>query len=102
MKQLTQRFTPFLIMLALMLPWATADALETFEKAGIISSVGPDQFTLDRKSYRLAPKAQLKSEDASHKKFSDFKKGDKVWFTGTILNNVHYVDMIVYVMPDDS
>lgn len=99
MKQLTQRFTPFLIILALMLPWATAEALETFEKGGIITSVGYEQFTLDRKTYRIAPKATLQSGDASRSNISDLKQGDRIYIKGTILNDVYYVDMIVYFTP---
>lgn len=99
MKQLRQRFTPFLIILALMLPWASAKALETFEGAGIISSVGYEQFTLDRQTYRIATKATLQSGDASRSKISDLKEGDRIYFKGTILNNVYYVDMIVYFVP---
>ena len=99
MKQLTQRFTPFLIILALMLPWATAEALETFEKAGMISSMGYDQITLDKKTYRIAPGAKLQSEDTSRSKISDLKKGDRIFMKGTILNNVYYVDMIIYFVP---
>ena len=99
MKQLTQRFTPFLIILALMLPWATAEALETFEGGGIITSVGYEQFTLGKQTYRIAAKATLKSGDASRSKISDLKQGDRVYIKGTILNDVYYVDKIIYYIP---
>jgi len=102
MKQLTKRFTPFLIILALMLPWATAEALETFERAGTISSIGYDEFTLNRKKYRIAPGAKLSSRDPARQKFSDFKKGDQIYFKGKVLGSVNYVDIIFFIVPDES
>ncbi len=82
-----------------MLPWATTEALETFEKAGLIASVGYDKFTIKKQEYRISPSAQLKSNDARRKKFSDFKKGDEIYFKGKILTGVYYVDIIFYEKP---
>jgi hypothetical protein len=85
-----------------MLPWATTEALETFEKAGHIASVGYDKFTLRGQEYRIGPTSKLMSNDASRKKFSDFKKGDAIYFKGKILDGVYYVDIIYYETPIPS
>ena len=91
-----------LVVLTLMLPWVATEALETYERAGVISSVGYDSFTMQGKTYRLAPGAKLSSTDAGRQKFADFKKGDRIYFKGTFLDNVRYVDIIYYTTPDES
>ncbi len=102
MKQFKSILTQLLLVTALMLPWATTEALETFEKAGYIASVGYDKFTLRNQEYRISPTAQFGSNDANRKEFSDLKKGDAIYFKGKILNGVHYVDSIFYETPDQS
>ena len=102
MKQFKTLLTQLLVITSLMLPWATTEALENFEKAGYIASVGYDKFTIRGQEYRISPSAQLKSKDTSRKKFSDFKKGDAIYIKGKILNGVYYVDFIYYKTPIDS
>jgi len=102
MKQFKTLLTQLLVITSLMLPWATTEALETFEKAGYIASVGYDKFTIRDQEYRISPKAKLNSNDASRQKFADFKKGDAIYFKGKILNGVYYVDIIFYETPDLS
>ena len=102
MKQLKTLLTQLLVITSLMLPWATTEALETFEKAGYIASVGYEKFTVKDQVYRISPTAKLMSNDASRKKFSDFKKDDVVYFKGKIVNSVYYVDIIYYETPTDS
>ena len=102
MRQFKSFLTQLLVITALMLPWLPTEALETFEKAGFITSVGYDKFTSRDQQYRISPSAKLKSNDASRKKFSDFKKGDEIYCTGKILNGVYYVDLIVYTKPISS
>lgn len=102
MKQFKTLLTQLLVITSLMLPWATTEALETFEKAGYIASIGYDKFTIRGQEYRISPSAQLNSNDASRKIFSDFKKGDAIYFKGKILNGVYYVDIIFYETPDLS
>ena len=102
MKQFKSFLTQLLVVTALMLPWATTEALETFEKAGHIASIGYDKFTIRDQVYRISPSAKLKSNDANRKKFSDFKKGDVIYFKGKILNGVYYVDIIYYETPTPS
>ncbi len=102
MKQFKSILTQLLLVTTLMLPWATTEALETFEKAGHISSVGYDKFTLRNQKYRISPTVQFGSNDVNRKKFSDLKKGDAIYFKGKILDGVHYVDIIIYETPDQS
>lgn len=102
MKQFKSFLTQLLVITALMLPWATTEALETFEKAGYIASIGYDKFTIRDQVYRISPAAKLKSNDVKRKKFSDFKKGDAIYFKGKILNGVYYVDIIFYETPTPS
>ena len=102
MRQFKSFLTQLLVITALMLPWATTEALETFAKAGFISSIGYDKFSIRGQQYRISPSAKLKSNDATRKKFSDFKKGDEIYFKGKILNGVYYVDIIFYETPTPS
>ncbi len=102
MKQLKSGLAQILIVLSLMLPWTTTGALELFEKAGVISSIGYDKFSVSGKEYRIAPKAILNSKDDRRIKFSDFKKGDQIYFKGKVLNGVNYVDIIYYETPVPS
>ena len=100
MKQFRTHLTRLLLIVSLLLPWATTEAMDKFEKAGIISSIGYDKFSIRDQEYRLAPRAKLKSNDAARGKFSDFRKGDRIYIQGIILNNIYYVDIIVYETPD--
>ncbi len=102
MKNFKTLLTQLLIVSALMLAWTSAGALETFEGAGIITDRGYDKFEVRGQSYRIAPGAKLRSNDAKRQKFSDFKKGDEVWFKGKVLNGVNYVDIISYETPEPS
>ncbi len=102
MKQLKTVLIQILIVLPLMLPWTTTEALDLFEKAGVISSIGYDKFSVSGKQYRIAPEAVLNSNDAGRKTFSDFKKGDEIYFKGKVLNGVYYVDIIYYETPVPS
>lgn len=102
MKPFKSFLAQLLVVTALMLPWATTEALETFEESGYITSVGYDKFSIRDQVYRISPSAKLKSNDAKRKKFSDFKKGDAIYFKGKILNGVYYVDIIFYETPTPS
>jgi hypothetical protein len=102
MKQLKILLTRLLVISALTLPWATAEALESYDQAGVISDIRYELFTVKNKKYRIAPNAILQSSDPSRKKWSDFKKGDVIYFKGRVLNGVNYVDKIWFESPDES
>jgi len=123
MKQFKTLLTQLLVISSLMLPWATTEALETFgqsivtvkpgsnkstltvktfDKAGVITKLGYDKFTVDGKDFRFAPGASLSSNDSKRNRFSDFKLGDEIYFKGKVLNDVNYVDIIYYKTPEPS
>jgi hypothetical protein len=102
MKQLKRGIAFFLIIMASQLPWSNAQALEAFEKAGVIAEVGYDMMTVFGQNYRIKASTELVSSDPGRKKFSDFKRGDHVWFKGFVLNGVFYVDIIAYQAPEPS
>jgi len=123
MKQFKTLLTQLLVISSLMLPWATTEALETFgqsivtvkpgsnkstltvktfDKAGVITKLGYDKFTVDGKDFRFAPGASLNSNDSKRNRFSDFKLGDEIYFKGKVLNDVNYVDIIYYKTPEPS
>ena len=102
MKQFKTLLTQLLVISSLMLPWATTAALETFDQAGVITSLGYDKFTVGGRDFRFAPGALLQSDDSNRKKFSDFKLGDQIYFKGKVLNGVNYVDIIYYRTPVPS
>lgn len=101
MKTLKYNLRLLISLIVFSLPWGTAQAVEDFEKNGIINSVGYDQFTIyhDEKKYRFAPGAKISSKDDKRLKFSDFKPGDHIYFEGVQLNGVFYVNIIYHQKP---
>jgi hypothetical protein len=92
-----------LLLITLMaLPWTTTQALDTFEQAGYIDSIGSSTLTVKNQKYRLDPSLELVSNDIGKQKYSDLKKGDPIYFKGKILSGVHYVDVIYYETPNPS
>ena len=102
MKQLKLNIVQFLVIMAFMLPWATTEALETFEQAGVITQLGYAKFTVGNKEYRISSSAKLDSSDITRNKFSDFRKGDVIWFKGRVLGDVNYVDVMIFLPPEPS
>lgn len=102
MIDLNKQLIRIILVAAAALPWGAAPAVENFEKAGPITSIGIDRFTVAGKAYRIAPAAKLRSGDPARRSFRDFKTGDRIWFKGTTLDGVHFVDMIVYETPDEN
>lgn len=90
-----------LVIMAVMLPWAATEALETFEQAGVITHVDYELFTINNKEYRVSS-AELDSNNLGRNKISDLRVGDLVWLRGKVLNDVNYVDFIVYMKPANS
>ena len=102
MKPFKTLLTQLLVISSLMLPWATTAALETFDQAGVITDLGYDKFTVNGRDFRFAPGALLQSNDSKRSRFSDFKRGDEIYFKGKILDGVNYVDIIYYETPEPS
>jgi len=102
MKQIQRCVAFYLVIMASLLLWTTAQALETFEKAGIISAVGKNMLKVTGQEYRIYSSTRLVSADRNRRKFSDFKRGDHVWFEGTVLDGKRYVLGIIYETPDPS
>jgi len=102
MKQLKILLAQLLIVASLLLPWSPAGAVENFKQFGVINSLSSSAFSIRNTEYRVAPGATLDSNDASRKRLSDFKRGDKIYFEGKLVNGVHFVDRIVYRTPVQS
>ena len=119
MKQLNKYLTQLLLIISLMLPWATTVAqelitvlpggstkstltVETFDQAGAITKLGYDKFTVNGRDFRVAPRVLLDSKDSKRQKLSDFELGDIIYFKGRVLNDVNYVDIIYYEPPESS
>ncbi len=93
---------PLYVIVALIVflsAWTTTGAAETYQKAGVITSVGYDQFTLQGRKYRFAPGATINSKDDKRQKFADLKPGDFIYFEGVYLDRVYYVNIIYYKPP---
>jgi hypothetical protein len=99
MRQLKNILFSILLFASLTFSWTSASAAEAFEQAGPISAINYAGFTVEQQEYRIAPGARLKSFDASRRRFSDFKKGDVIIFTGKVISDVYYVDVITYYAP---
>ena len=91
-----------LLLILLLLPWTVAEALQGFEQFGVIKALDYSSFTIRGQKYRISPGARLKSNDASRKRLSDFRAGDRIFFQGKILNGAYLVDLIVYETPIPS
>ena len=102
MRQLKRGIAIYLVVLASVLPWASAEALETFEKAGLIADINSSQITISAQAYRLRASTRMVSADPSRQKVTDFQPGDSVYIKGMVLNGVYYIDRLVYVLPDPS
>lgn len=123
MKQLNTLLTQLLVISSLLLPWTTTVAqqisgqrmltvkpgtsksvstVKTFEKAGVITKLGYDKFTVNGEDFRFAPRALLNSKASKRQRFSDFELGDEIFFKGRVLNDVNYVDIIYYESPESS
>jgi len=102
MIRVNRHLARLLVVAALLLPLTTAGALEQFRQAGTITSLTHDKFVVKGVVYRVAPSAKLQSDDASRKRLSDFKKGDKIYFEGKVINGINYVDLVVYEPPTPS
>ena len=97
MKQIFARLAKLLILMTLLLSWGTSQALETYKRVGELSQISNSSFKIDDQKYWLTPTAKLNNPTAKRARFGDLKKGDSVWFTGTILDGRYYVDAIYYM-----
>ena len=102
MKSLKTFPQSLLLLIFLLLPWTVAEALQSFERFGVIKALSYSTFSVRGQEYRITPGARLNSNDASRKRLSDFRKGDRIYFQGKILNGVYLVDLIVYETPIPS
>ena len=103
MKSLKTSLTHLLIMMALMLPWATSQALETFHRAGTISEISYATFSIDEdQKYRLAPNVKIDIPGVVNAKLSNLKVGDSISFQGQTLSGVSYVESIVFYRLDNE
>ncbi len=102
MKLVTKTMARMLLIFSLLLPWVAAEAAEFFEQAGHISKISVSRFVVHGIEYRVASGAKLSSKSSSRRSFSDFRKGDEIYFKGRSVNGVHYVDIIYYEKPEPS
>jgi len=102
MKPLNTMLVKTLILFVLLLPWVASEALETYERAGIISKIRYSSFNIRDQEYRLSPTANIQIQGVGKAKLRDLKNGDRIWFKGKLLNGVYYVDTIVYSTPSPS
>ena len=102
MRRVNIHFARLLVVAALLLPMTNASALEKFQEFGAISSLSYDKFTVKGIEYRIAPTAKLDSNDANRQKLSDFKRGDKIYFKGQVINGIRYIELVIYETPVPS
>lgn len=100
MKQLKTLLAQLLVITSLMLPWATTEALETFQQAGAITGYSHDKFMLNQQVFRIRPDTVYPS--GSRPSYKAFKKGDEVYIEGKVLNGIRYVDKMIFYPPEPS
>ncbi len=96
------RANQLLLIVLLILPWTTIEALEDFREAGVIAKIDYDSFYVDNQKYQIAPNARIEILERSNARLSDLKTGDTIYFTGQTLSGVNYVDFIVYHLQGDD
>ena len=99
MTRVKESLLRLLVIACLALPGQPALAVENFEQAGPIHSIGQGRFTVENQEYRIAPGAKLRSFDPARRRLADFKTGDVIVFRGKVVNGVYFVDLIVYHAP---
>jgi hypothetical protein len=99
MKQFNSFLTRLLVITALLLPWATTEALETFQKAGVVSTLDSGTIRIYHQdiNYRIGADTEIRFQKVANPDISNFKKGDEVYLRGKILNGAYYLDLIVYL-----
>ena len=102
MRQLKRGIALYLVILATVLPWSTAQALETFEKAGHVADLRSDQLTISGQVYRLRSSTMMVSADTSRSNVSDLRSNDRVFIKGIVLDGIYYIDRLVYEIPGPS
>jgi len=100
MKKFKTLLTQLLVVTSLMLPWATTEALDSFQQAGAITNYSYDRFVVNQGVYRVHPSAVFPSGDRPS--YKDFKVGDQVYIEGKILNGIRYVDIMRFHPADPS
>jgi len=100
MKQFKALITQLLVITALMLPWATTEALDTFKESGTITKYNRDKFTMNSQVFRVSPRASFPS--GSRPSYPAFREGDMVYIEGKILSGVRYVDVMMFFPPEPS
>jgi len=100
MKNLKTLLTQLLVVTSLMLPWATTEALESFDEAGPITRYSYDRFVLNGSVYRVSPDAKFPSKGRGN--YKAFKIGDVIYIRGKILNGIRYVYRMQYFPPEPS
>ena len=99
MKKIKIQLSRVLIVLAAVFSWVNAEALESFQQAGVISNVNSATVNIYHQgtNYRIRPDTEIRVPNVAKPRMSDFKKGHQVYLRGKILNGVYYVDLIVYL-----
>jgi len=100
MKQLKTLLAQLLVITSLMLPWATTEALENFQQAGVITGHSQDKFVVNQKVFRIRRDTEFPS--SKRPSYKAFKKGDEVYIEGIILDGIRYVDKMVFYPPEPS
>jgi len=99
MKQFKSLLAQLLVITSLMLPWATTEALDTFQKAGVISRVDSTTVNIHHQdiNYRIGSGTEIRFQDVAQPDMRKFKKGDEVYLRGKVLQGAYYLDLIIYM-----
>ncbi|MDJ0778511.1 MAG: hypothetical protein QNJ85_11645 [Gammaproteobacteria bacterium] len=100
MKKLTTNIARLLCVALLLAPWSLAQALDTFQQAGMISGTEYEKITIKGRDYRPDSEIEVVSDDPSRSEFGAFRKGDVVYVEGKVVNGTRYVDVLRYDSPD--
>lgn len=104
MKNLKPLLAQLLVISSLMLPWATAEALETFGIGGVINKIDVSSLKLyhgDR-TYRVKPTAEIIVPGVQNARLRNLKKGDLVSLKGHTIGSTYYVERIILQNVDNE
>ncbi len=104
MKALKPILAQTLVVASLMLPWATAEALEDFGVGGVISDIDISSLRLHRSdtTYRVKPSTKIIIEGVKNPGLGNLKVGDVVSLKGQKVGDINYLDRIIYQFVDNE
>jgi len=76
---------------------------QPFEEAGAITEISLDGFFIEGQKHRFWPEVEVRmmAPSEQHRELGDLQMGDEVFVTGSIVNGVRYIQLII-PLPEEG